>query len=160
MFKEMDRMTLVSCYSSFEKVSCSFLCNISEFNVTSICNLIRQLTIWRNEEWFGSYECWPWRGRFEISRAAHPPILLYHPTYLIRAQSNKRREMFSINLILRMTVVLYYRMESPIASSRPPSLFLGRRANRSWSAFPSFPSPLTVLEIYSRHVERLNFSIV
>lgn len=142
MFEEMDRMTLVPYYSSFGKVSCSFLCNISGCNVTSICNLIWRLTIWRNEEWFGSYECWPWRGRFEISRANHSPIPLYHPTYLIRAQSNKHREMFSINLILRMTVVLYYRMEGPIDSLRPSSLFLGIGAqtghDRLFLHFPPF----------------------
>lgn len=97
----------------------------------------------------------------DISRGPLSLCPLTYPTYLIRAQGNKRREMFSINLILRMTVVLYYRMEGPIASSRSPSLFFGRRANRSWSGFPSPPSSLfTTLEFCPGNIERLNFSIV
>lgn len=146
-------MTFIPCYSSAGRISCSFPCNISGSNVTSIRNLIRRLTIWRDEEWFGATNAG--HGAVVSRYLARPTLPSFHPTYLIREQSNKRCEMFSINLILRMSVVLYYRMEGPIASSRSLSLFLGRRANRSWSGFPSLPFPFAVLEFYPKEYRKV-----
>lgn len=110
VFGEVDKMTLISCYFGSEGsllVSVQYLkaqCDIDSQFSMAVDNMERREMIW-------SYECWPWRGRFEISRGPPPSSSSYTLTYLIRAQGNKHREMFSINLILRMTAVLYHRME-------------------------------------------------
>lgn len=152
MFEEINRMTLVPLRENFLR-----------FHVISLGPMWHWFSIW-----YGSWQYGETRNDLEVRMLAmarsfrdisrDPPILLScRPTYLIRAQGNKHCEMFSINLILRMTVVLYYRMQSPIASSRSPSLFLGRRANRSWSGFPSLPLRRTgILPKEYRKAELLN----
>lgn len=110
VFGEVDKMTLISCYFGSKSFLLVFMqyfkaqCNIDSQFSTVVDNVDRREMIW-------SYECWPWCGRFEISRGPPPSPPSYTLTYLIRAQSNKNREMFSINLILKMTVVLYHWME-------------------------------------------------
>lgn len=110
---EVGEMTLIPCCRGPEGsplVPVQYLrarCDIDSQFGTVVDNMERREMIW-------SYECRPWRGRFEISRGPHPLLLGFLPASaycLIRARGNKRREMFSINLILRMTVVLYHRME-------------------------------------------------
>lgn len=110
VFGEVDKMTLIPCYFGSKGslfVSVQYLkaqCDIDLQFSAAVDNMERREMIW-------SYECWPWRGRFEISHGPPASSSSYTLTYFIRAQGNKHREMFSINLILRMTVVLYHRME-------------------------------------------------
>lgn len=73
-------MTLIPCYSSvgFLLVPVQYLrvqCDIdSQFDM-AVDNMERRGMIW-------SYECWPWRGRFGISRAARSLSSLLPPYVL------------------------------------------------------------------------------
>lgn len=90
----------------------------------------------------------------DIIRSLPPAsLILSFPsatTCLIREPSNKRREMFSINPILRMTVVLYRRMWRPDSLVAFAHLYsAGRRANSSCDRASLHLLPPAILPVVS-----------